>query len=115
MLHDVQGKAARIRSKQHLTSKLAALPELDDVNSATASSDGGSSRKTSDGGASKEGGEGEAAEYDEEPHGVKLITSAHIRSAVIMANLIEGQDIDQGPASLVGGGIFSAVRRASCH
>lgn len=114
MFHDVQGKAARIRSKQHLTSKLAALPELD-VNSATASSGGGSSRKTSDGGASKEGGEGEAAEYDEEPHGVKLITSAHIRSAVIMANLIEGQDIDQGPASLVGGGIFSAVRHASCH
>ena len=107
----IQGKAAHIRSKQHLTSKVSALSA--EPNPIPPIREEGPSCNTSEDGMDREQGDEEAEEADEGPGGVELITSDHIRSAVIMGNLIEGRDMDEGTECMTGGGIFSGVSLAT--
>ena len=106
----IQGKAAHIRSKQHLNSKVSALSA--EPNPVPTIREEGSSCKTSEDGLDREQEVEEAEEAEEDPVGVELITSDHIRSAVIMGNLIEGRDMDEGTECMTGGGIFSGVSLA---
>ena len=92
----LQGRAAHIRSKhqQH-----GGAPEGVTERPQTPPKD---TSGTSGGGASDQGAEPAAGENGEEAS-VKLITSAHVRSAMMMANLIEGRDNLEDEETIRGG------------
>ena len=92
----LQGRADHIRSKhqQH-----GGAPEGVTERPQTPPKD---TSGTSGGGASDQGAEPAAGENGEEAS-VKLITSAHVRSAMMMANLIEGRDNLEDEETIRGG------------